>query len=298
MQRFIIVDDSRAIQSIIRRAIIAGGYSSDSVHVVSSGAEALDLVGALKPDLIITDWHMPGMSGLELVQTLRQSGHQFIKVGLVTTEKSEARMTEARNNGVEFIVHKPFKDSDLVAAIELSVGSPREGLEPEVLPTEVEVIASVDAVSKVLSATLPTNAFTLSKADLDQLDISSMRVLLGLYSKAERKSVDALCMMDMACAELIGTSVLSYTALQMQTALSSEAGREVIVESVSPFLKLAAALFPSQDNVPHKLARSSILGFESAPLKKALHHNSGMQIYELQIPGLGNGCFALLKLTA
>jgi CheY-like chemotaxis protein len=258
----------------------------------------LDLVETLKPDLIITDWHMPGMSGLELVQTLRQTGHQFIKVGLVTTEKSEVRMAEARNNGVEFIVHKPFKDSDLVAAIESSVGSPRDGPEPEEPSAEVEVIASVDAVSKVLSATLSTNAFTLSKADLAQMDISSRRVLLGLYSKAERKSVDALCMMDLACAELMGTFVLSYTALQMQAALSSEAGREVIVESVSPFLELVAALFPSQDNVPHKLARSSILGFESAPLKKALHQNSGMQIYELQIPGLGNGCFALLKLTA
>ncbi|MFZ4538121.1 response regulator [Propionivibrio sp.] len=298
MQCFIIVDDSRAIQSIIRRAIIAGGYNSDSVHVVSSGSEALDLVGTLKPDLIITDWHMPGMSGLELVQTLRQTGHQLIKVGLVTTEKSEARMAEARNNGVDFILHKPFKDSDLIAAIELSVGSPGDAQEPEVPSAEPEVIASVDAVTKILKATLPTHAFTLRKADLAQLDISSMRVLLGLYSKAERKSVDALCVMDMACAELIGSAVLGYNPLQMQSALASDAGREVIVESVSSFLKQVAALFPSLDKVPHKLARSSILGFESAPLKKALHHNAGVQVYELQIQGLGRGCFALLKLTA
>ena len=67
MQQFIVVDDSRAIQAIICRAITGAGYHKDSVHAVSSGLEALALLGELQPDLIITDWHMPGISGLELV---------------------------------------------------------------------------------------------------------------------------------------------------------------------------------------------------------------------------------------
>lgn len=300
MQRFIVVDDSRAIQAIICRALKAGGYGKDSVHAVSSGMEALDLVETLKPDLIITDWHMPGISGLELLQTLRQTGYQFVKVGLVTTEMSEARMEEARNNGVEFILHKPFKDRELLAAIEKAVGLPSVSQKPHVSDVPVkeqEAIASVDAVVSVLNATLPATAFKLSKADTIQLDHSSPKVLVGLYSKMEQKSVDALCIMDMACAGLIGSAVLGYNLIQMQSALSSDTGREAIMEPVSTFLKDLAALFPSLDKKPHKLERSNVLGFDIAPLKKALQRNAGMQVYELQIQSFGRGRFALLKLN-
>ncbi|MEI7611908.1 MAG: response regulator [Betaproteobacteria bacterium] len=297
MQRFIVVDDSRAIQAIICRAITAGGYGRDSVHVVSSGMEALELVETIKPDLVITDWHMPGISGLELLQTLRQTGHQFIKVGLVTTEVSEARMAEARNNGVDFILHKPFKDSDLLAAIEKSVGLPSASDESAAPLKEHEIIASVDEVEKVLNATLPDTAFTLSKVDAIQLDHSSPKVLLGLYSKLEQKSVDALCIMDMACAGLIGSSILGYNLIQMQSALTTDSGREVLMDPVSAFLSDAAALFPSRDNKTHKLARSNVLAFDIAPLQKALQRNAGMQVFELQIQGFGRGRFALLKLN-
>jgi CheY-like chemotaxis protein len=299
MQKFLVVDDSRAIQSIICRAINAGGYGRDSVHAVSSGMEALEAVEKITPDLIITDWHMPGISGLELLQTLRQTGHSHIKIGFVTTEMSEARMAEARNNGVEFILHKPFKDSDLLAAIARSVGAPSASHVPGVPDSNgQEVIASVDAVTGVLNAILPATSFSLSKTDMIYPDKSSPKIVVGVYSKMEQKSVDALCFMDMACAELIGASVLGYSVAQIQAALSSEAGREAIMESLSTFLKEAATLFPSVDSKPHKLVRANFLSFENASLQKTLLHNAGMQVYELHIQNMGLGRFALLKLTA
>lgn len=298
MPRFMVVDDSRAILSIICRAITAGGYQKDSVCAVSSGAEALEKVDALRPDLIITDWHMPGMSGLELVRALRQSGRRGIKIGMVTTEMSEVRIAEARENGIEFILHKPFKDGDLLAAIEKCVGSPSASGRCDVVAPAVSerpLMESLDAVSRVVSASLPATHFTLEKSEPLQLDPLQPKVLVGLYSRMEQKSVDALCTMEMACAGLIGASILGYDPVEMRSAMSSETGREVIVQALSPFLKGVAILFGGGHKAAHRLVRSNVLPFDTAPLIKGLQHNAGLETWELRIQGFGQGRFVLLK---
>ena len=298
MQQFIVVDDSRAIQSIICRAIAGGGYGKDSIHAVSSGVEALALLGTLRPDLIITDWHMPGISGLDLVKTLRQSGHKDIKVGMVTTELSEVRMAEARQNGVEFILHKPFKDGELLAAIEKSVGSPslcRETHPAGIDPGGREGIAGVDAVIGVLNAIMPAAPFSVVKAATFELDPPPRKVLVGLYSEHEAKTVAALCIMDMACAALIAAAKLGQNLAQMQSVLSTDPGLDVIAPPASGFLRNVTALFPAYDKKPYTLSRWNVLSVDVAPLKKALQRNAGMQAYELQLRGFGQGRLVLVR---
>ncbi|MBI3368929.1 MAG: response regulator [Burkholderiales bacterium] len=111
-QRFMVVDDSRAILAIIRRVIQESGYADVDVRTAGDGEEALALLPQFEPDLMITDWHMPRVSGLELLQTLRQLGRTQMKVGFVTTESSPSMLEQARTNGAAFIVHKPFKDRE------------------------------------------------------------------------------------------------------------------------------------------------------------------------------------------
>lgn len=299
MPRFMVVDDSRAILSIICRAITAGGYQKDSVCAVSSGSEALEKVGALRPDLIITDWHMPGMSGLELVRALRQLGHRGIKIGMVTTEMSEVRIAEARENGVEFILHKPFNDGDLLAAIEKCVGVPSgSGRCDVVAPADSDdrtLMENFDAVSRVLTASLPATHFTLEKSEPLQPDPLQPKVLVGLYSRMEQKSVDALCTMEMACAGLIGAAILSYNPAEMRSAMSSETGRGVIVQALSPFLNAVASLFECGQKAGYRLVRSNVLPFDTPPLIKGLQHNAGLETWQLHVQGYGQGRFVLLK---
>lgn len=121
---FLIVDDSRAIQAILRRTIDVGGYDNAMVLGACSGQEALDTLERVTPDLVITDWHMPGMTGLELLQSVRQIHGQGLKVGLVTTETSPDLLRQARASGAEFILHKPFHDRDLLDALQRAVGAP------------------------------------------------------------------------------------------------------------------------------------------------------------------------------
>lgn len=119
--RFLIVDDSRAIQAIVRRVVESCRYPDADIRVASNGEEALNILETFKPQLVITDWHMPKVSGLELLQSMRQSGMMDIKVGFITTESSETLLEQARTNGATFVINKPFKDDVLIQHVKEAV---------------------------------------------------------------------------------------------------------------------------------------------------------------------------------
>ncbi len=116
MVRVLIVDDSKAMQHIVRRGLDSLGDLDIQTRLASSAAEALDIVRAWEPDLILSDWHMPEMSGLDLLKAINREMLD-IKFGFVTTETSETRIREARDAGVEFIVNKPFAMDALHKAV-------------------------------------------------------------------------------------------------------------------------------------------------------------------------------------
>lgn len=113
----LIVDDSRAMRAVMCRAL-ARVASLDGARIVeaSNGEEALSAVRLEMPDLIICDWHMPRMSGLDLVQRLRAQGSE-IPFGFVTAESTPASHEEARAAGARFVVAKPFTPEDLGRAL-------------------------------------------------------------------------------------------------------------------------------------------------------------------------------------
>ena len=152
--KFLIVDDSRAIQAIIRRAVIKCGYEPIEIKTALDGEQALDVIEKFVPDLIITDWHMPKVSGLELIQALRQLGHKNVRVGFVTTEKNPAMLDQAISNGALFILHKPFDDKELAEVVMASV----KDLAKRVYPESVEEPAPVPAAPTAKPETNPPPA--------------------------------------------------------------------------------------------------------------------------------------------
>lgn len=141
-RKVLIVDDSRAVLAILRRVVQKVGGAGVDVRSVTNGQDALDLVPDFSPDLIITDWHMPGVTGIEMLQTLRQTGHTKVRVGFVTSDTTVARIEEARHNGADFVVNKPFQDDELVGAIRESLQSAqgRPSAAPGASPMRAEVI--------------------------------------------------------------------------------------------------------------------------------------------------------------
>jgi two-component system chemotaxis response regulator CheY len=119
MSKALVVDDSRTIRIIIRRILLELGYE---VCDASNGKEALDVLEAEKPDvsLVLADWNMPIMNGLELLKALRQdSAFSALKVLMVTTETEMEHMQSAMDAGADEYVMKPFTRDILLEKLEL-----------------------------------------------------------------------------------------------------------------------------------------------------------------------------------
>ncbi len=109
MKRAIVIDDSRAMRSILSRSLEQLGFS---VAQAGNGKEALaTLTGPTSdsPALALVDWNMPEMSGIDFVTAIRQL-HDFdrMRIVMVTTESETANVDRALQAGADEYVMKPF----------------------------------------------------------------------------------------------------------------------------------------------------------------------------------------------
>jgi two-component system chemotaxis response regulator CheY len=108
----IVVDDSRAMRMMLRKALSELGYE---VAEAGSGMDALSLLEGrpAPPSLLLVDWNMPGMTGLEFLKQVRANPrYGAVTVMMVTTETEMEQMAEALEAGANEYMMKPFtKDS-------------------------------------------------------------------------------------------------------------------------------------------------------------------------------------------
>jgi two-component system chemotaxis response regulator CheY len=119
MSKVLLVDDSAVMRKIIQRNIKETGLIVDEFVEAGDGNQALDKVNADGDlDLILLDWNMPNMSGIEFVKTLRSLNlAKRIPVVMVTTEGSDAKVSEARESGADGYLTKPFTADQLRDAL-------------------------------------------------------------------------------------------------------------------------------------------------------------------------------------
>jgi len=123
MSKALVVDDSKTIRMIIRRILIELGYE---VLEAANGVEALRVIKVEKTqvELVLADWNMPEMNGLDLLKGLRQDPElASLKVIMVTTETEIDQMESALAAGANEYVMKPFTRDILRGKLEL-VGIP------------------------------------------------------------------------------------------------------------------------------------------------------------------------------
>jgi two-component system, chemotaxis family, chemotaxis protein CheY len=117
----LVVDDSKAMRMIVRRTLRLAGYHLE-VREACSGAEALQALQSGPVDLILCDWNMPEMNGLELLKTLQATGSK-VKFGFVTSESSEDMRNAANDAGALFLITKPFTADGFRSVLQPIVGS-------------------------------------------------------------------------------------------------------------------------------------------------------------------------------
>lgn len=122
----LIVEDMVPMAELVRRILQEFGF--EEVYVAHDGETAFELFQKHSPDLVITDWVLEGMDGLEFVKTIRRdplSKNAYVPVILMTGFSHKLRVVEARDIGVSEFLVKPFTAKDLYARVVQAVEKPR-----------------------------------------------------------------------------------------------------------------------------------------------------------------------------
>ena len=301
--KFLVVDDSRAIQAIVRRAILRCGYEPVEVRTALDGDQALDIIESFVPDLVITDWHMPKVSGLEMVQALRQMGHANIRVGFVTTEKTPALLNQAISNGAMFILHKPFDDAELAAAVVSSVKDLANLVPapPTTLQKKVVEPVTESSLHNQLKAALGNIPFRLIAHDPMTVDKLPPNNLLGLYVGTGHKGVYAICVMDGNAICMVGGGASRKLPPEVRAAMESGQPDETMMSKANEFMRaIAQCMAETADPGPVtvSLAKASIVKNTFAKLSEVLAQTGRRSDFRIAIPGYGEGRMAFFVMAA
>jgi two-component system, chemotaxis family, chemotaxis protein CheY len=120
--KILIADDSKAMRMIVVRTIRQAGFSGHELVEAENGREALAMVGTEAPDLILSDWNMPEMTGIEFLKALRAGG-STTPFCFVTSEGSEEMRTMAAQAGALGLIAKPFTPEAFAEALSTVVSS-------------------------------------------------------------------------------------------------------------------------------------------------------------------------------
>jgi two-component system chemotaxis response regulator CheY len=105
----LIVDDSTPMRAVIKKIVKASGFNVGQFFEAANGREALDILNREWLDLVLTDYNMPDMNGLELVEEMNKDDHlKSIPAVMITTEGSRERVEEFMAKGVIEYIKKPF----------------------------------------------------------------------------------------------------------------------------------------------------------------------------------------------
>lgn len=115
MRHVLLIEDEANIAEALRFILSRDGWQ---VSVISDGALALAAVAAERPDLVVLDSMLPGMSGLEILQALRADPATLTLPVLMLTAKGQGRDREAAERaGVSAFMTKPFDNTEIRAAV-------------------------------------------------------------------------------------------------------------------------------------------------------------------------------------
>ena len=111
----LVVDDEPTISEIVSRYLDRAGYVT---HTAADGHEALELIGRLRPDLVVLDLMMPGIDGLEVLRRVRAHPSRRPAVILLTAKGEPSDRVIGLQLGADDYVVKPFSPAELVARVD------------------------------------------------------------------------------------------------------------------------------------------------------------------------------------
>ncbi len=119
----LIVDDSRTIRTMVRKTIELCGLALGQVHEAENGAAALAVLRDNWIDIVLTDIHMPGVDGLEMVEHMsRDRLLASIPVIVISSDHNSLRIEHLKALGVRAYLNKPFRPETLRDVVQQALG--------------------------------------------------------------------------------------------------------------------------------------------------------------------------------
>jgi len=117
--RILIVDDSPVYRKLLEQQLF--GLESCVISVARSGREAVKIIEAQHPSLIITDWLMPDLTGIELCQTIRSANHEYAYIIILTSNADKKDIVKGFSAGADDYLTKPFDEEELRARVRVGM---------------------------------------------------------------------------------------------------------------------------------------------------------------------------------
>lgn len=109
------------MRMIVKRTLKQAGFDNMEFEEAEDGSVALEKIDDYGPHLVLCDWNMPEMNGIDFLRAIRAAGNS-VKFGFVTTESTAEMRAEAKEAGAQFLVAKPFTAETFEKALRPVVG--------------------------------------------------------------------------------------------------------------------------------------------------------------------------------
>ncbi len=125
----LVVDDSSPMRMVIRKTIEISGFSVGEYFDAANGLGALEILENNWVDLVVTDYNMPEMNGLELIEEMKKNElFSAIPIVVITTEGSEQMVKQFIEKGAAGYIQKPFTPEDIREKLNDIIGDTKNGL--------------------------------------------------------------------------------------------------------------------------------------------------------------------------
>ena len=265
--KILIVDDSKATLEIVRRALEEFGYRRLSIQKTNSAKQALKLIESWKPDILLTDWHMPEMTGLKLIAAIK-SRYPQIKSAMITTVDDDRQIEQALAEGACFVLSKPFEDQELHRALLPLV----QGLEDDELLLETEngvqaelALPKLSQLAKLLSKEIGV-AVVVNNILIQQFDDTKIPCLLAVYEDRENQRIKAVAMLDVYAVCVLAQGSNKVLEADLQQAIHNKMVPKQIIDQCRLVLDRTSIAF--LDSNSRKSLRLKSVNFIAKPFDK------------------------------
>ncbi|MCE2596005.1 response regulator [Motilimonas cestriensis] len=301
--KILIVDDSKAMQAIVKRSLKACGYGGCDTQLASDGAEALTIIKQWQPDIVLSDWYMPKMTGLELLQAVKEQGIK-VKIGFVTSETAKVKLKQALAAGAEFVLSKPFEDEALHQAM-LPLLDENDDGDTEVVKASASACLSQEIQDRILLPRVNAidtvfNAFSVKELLLEAVPGSAFHgrwlpCFLAMFVDGAKK-VRAVAVIDFAGLVILGAGMDGLEDAQTHEIIKKKSVPKAMMANVNQVFKVLGASMVEQKTGCCLTLQSVNFAAKSMPkLEKMFNKpNSERVDVELAVLGYGQGYLTLV----